>query len=292
MTDFYKLNEQKLRENFQKQLDEMGGLGSVGDPQSRETMFSSFVVQEEAAAKQGAGNYQLPGKWLTGDYDRWGEPINKAPGPIERIVNDGLGIPIDNFSRRSELYTGMDADPDIKAKTDFYGAASDVTNDLGWGAGLTGIVALPSTVGLDDYSQYGKEYNKKLEDLSAKLEVMNRGNAEIIKSGGTINGVTGAKDRDAYNAAMVRLEQGPRGVQGFIDQMDPVERERFIRLNNEQMHSEFLNNVAGAADWFGVDISYLDEFHKVFKKETGETFDFENQAHREALGRFMAEKNK
>jgi hypothetical protein len=59
MTNFYKLNEQKLRDKFQKQLDEMGGLGSVGDPHSKETMFSSFVLQEDAAAKQGSGQYKL-----------------------------------------------------------------------------------------------------------------------------------------------------------------------------------------------------------------------------------------
>ena len=59
MSEFYKLNQQALRKNFQKQLAEMGALGSVADTQSLETMFSNFVQGEEAAALNSSTPYTL-----------------------------------------------------------------------------------------------------------------------------------------------------------------------------------------------------------------------------------------
>jgi len=150
-------------------------------------------------------------------------------------------LPKDDFGRRSDLYNEFDKDPSIRAKTDFYRAASDVTNDIAWGAGRSGHFTLPLTIGIHDYIDHGNEYNQHMENISSRLEEMNRGNADIIGSGGTINGVSDADDRDVYNKCMVHLEQGTRGVQGYLNQMEPTERERLIRLSNEQLHSQIIN---------------------------------------------------
>lgn len=288
-----------MRAKFKREiLDPLGPQVGLDDQGMVDTMYVSFLDEEEKkdfrygepVAMESAPEETSKSLYPNGYWS--GQSIMGA-GTVDGInlprinTNDYPDLGADNFNERSTLYNEFDQNPEIRVKTDFFGAAADVTNDISYGAGASGHGVLPFTMGSDDYQKYGKMYSKHMENISSQLEEINRGNAEIIKSGAPINYVPDNGDREAFNAGLVAIEQGPRGVQGYLDHMDPIERETFVRLNNKVLHSEYSKK--GNSTFSNGNLS---EFHEEFKENTGEQFDFGNQAHREAFGRFTANKNR
>ncbi len=285
----------RLRQKFKKEiLDPLGPMPHMNDNGYVETMFRDFVNEEEKKYfRYGEVAIQEPTSVKT-SIGLYPEGYWSGQSEFSAGIIDGIEVPRlnpehykDEFEKRSELYESYDEDPEIKAKTDFFGAASDVTNDLSWGAGASRYGLLPFTMGPVDFYKYGEFYDRNMENLSGGLETMNRENAKRIDQGLPVDGIDDNLDRGAFNARMVEIEQGPGGVQGYLDRMEPEERETFIRLNNDILHSP----LSEFGDWLFGD-GNLSEFHEEFEKATGVPFDFGNQSHREALGRFTTNKNK
>ncbi len=178
----------------------------------------------------------------------------------------------------------------LKKYTDFFGAASIITDDIAWGAGKTGHIALPLTIGADDYYDYGNKYITDMEQLSSMLEDENIRIYKRVKNKDHVPGITDAPDRQTANHNFVHHEQSL--VEDYLNQINPEERKLFARLNNELLNSwtsRTANRVLGPISENGV--SYLGDFLEKFREENGGVqFDFNDQHHREALGRFLVDK--
>ena len=207
-------------------------------------------------------------------------------------------LPKDNFGTRSDLYAGMDADPDVKKYTDFFGAASMTTNDMAWNAGKSGHLSLFGTMGPIDYWKHGEQYATDMENISKRLEQENTNIYQSLKKGSEVPGITDAPDRQSANYNFVNREQTL--VQEYLENMDPDERDTFVQLNNDILNSwsakigDFVDKVADTSMSFIDDDNpqdhYLNDFKMKFEQSNdGRVFDFGIQNDREAVGRYIVD---